>query len=322
MKISVPILAFVAALPAFAQTPAPSPWPAKTVIMVVGYPPGSGIDNVARFLAEGLRERTGQAFIIENKPGAVGNIAAQTVARAAPDGYTVLFTPNSSHGINSHMFKKLGFDPIRDFQPVTTLLSQGFVLIVNPQTVPVASVAELIAYVRARPGKLAYASGNATGRVTAEWFRQLAGLDAVHVPYKGVPQALTDLLGGQVHFMFADATLGLPTARSGKVRALAVTNLKRVATAADIPTMEEAGVQGFVVEPWFGVLLPAGASMDTARRFADLVNAAMTTDKAREFLRSLGSQPFPGTPESFAAVIATEIAKWGPIVKGAGIAPE
>ena len=122
MKISVPILAFVAALPAFAQTPAPSPWPAKTVIMVVGYPPGSGIDNVARFLAEGLRERTGQAFIIENKPGAVGNIAAQTVARAAPDGYTVLFTPNSSHGINSHMFKKLGFDPIRDFQPVTTLL--------------------------------------------------------------------------------------------------------------------------------------------------------------------------------------------------------
>ena len=162
------------AAPALAQT-----WPAKPVTMVVGYPPGSGIDNVARFLAEGLRERTGQPWIVENKPGAVGNLAAQAVARAAPDGYTVLFTPNSSHGINPHMFKKPGFDPIKDFQPVTTILTLGFVLVVNPQTVPVNTVAELTAYIKARPGKLAFASGNATGRVTAEWYRQITGIDAV-----------------------------------------------------------------------------------------------------------------------------------------------
>lgn len=270
------------AAPALAQT-----WPAKPVTMVVGYPPGSGIDNVARFLAEGLRERTGQPWIVENKPGAVGNLAAQAVARAAPDGYTVLFTPNSSHGINPHMFKKPGFDPIKDFQPVTTILTLGFVLVVNPQTVPVNTVAELTAYIKARPGKLAFASGNATGRVTAEWYRQITGIDAVHVPYKGVPQAITDLLGGQVHFMFADATLGIPTARSGKLRALAVTNAKRVSSAPDIPTMLESGVPGYVVESWFGVLMPAGVPMDIARRFADLSNSTMGTERAREFLSKL-----------------------------------
>ena len=305
------------AAPALAQT-----WPAKPVTMVVGYPPGSGIDNVARFLAEGLRERTGQPWIVENKPGAVGNLAAQAVARAAPDGYTVLFTPNSSHGINPHMFKKPGFDPIKDFQPVTTILTLGFVLVVNPQTVPVNTVAELTAYIKARPGKLAFASGNATGRVTAEWYRQITGIDAVHVPYKGVPQAITDLLGGQVHFMFADATLGIPTARSGKLRALAVTNARRVSSAPDIPTMVEAGVRGYEVESWFGVLFPAGTAMDTTRRLAELTNAVMGTDKSREFLTRLGAEALPGTPEGFAKIIAAEIAKWGPVVKAAGIAPE
>jgi tripartite-type tricarboxylate transporter receptor subunit TctC len=306
------------AAPAHAQ----QPWPAKPVSMVVGYPAGSGIDNVARFLAEGLRERTGQPFLVENKPGAVGNIGAQFVARAPNDGYTLLFTPNSSHGINPHMFSKLGFDPVKDFQPVTTVLSLGFVLVVNPQTVPVNSVAELTAYIKARPGKLAYASGNATGRVTAEWYRQIAGFDAVHVPYKGVPQAITDLLGGQVHFMFADATLGIPTARSGKLRALAVTNAKRVASAPDIPTMVEAGVRGYEVESWFGVLFPAGTAMDTTRRLAELTNAVMGSDKSREFLTRLGAEALPGTPEGFAKIIAAEIAKWGPVVKAAGIAPE
>ena len=305
------------AAPALAQT-----WPAKPVTMVVGYPPGSGIDNVARFLAEGLRERTGQPWIVENKPGAVGNLAAQAVARAAPDGYTVLFTPNSSHGINPHMFKKPGFDPIKDFQPVTTILTLGFVLVVNPQTVPVNTVAELTAYIKARPGKLAFASGNATGRVTAEWYRQITGIDAVHVPYKGVPQAITDLLGGQVHFMFADATLGIPTARSGKLRALAVTNAKRVSSAPDIPTMLESGVPGYVVESWFGVLMPAGVPMDIARRFADLSNSTMGTERAREFLSNLGAEPAPGSPESFGRAIVAEIAKWGPIVKNAGIEAE
>lgn len=297
-------------------------WPTRPVTMVLGYPAGSGIDTVARFLAEGLRERTGQAWIVENRPGAVANLAARQVARAAPDGYTVLFTPNSSHGINPHMFKSLGFDPIKDFQPVTTLLTLGFVLVVNPQTVPVSSVAELTSYLKARPGKLAYASGNASGRVAAEWYRQIVGFDAVHVPYKGVPQAITDMLGGNIQFMFADATLGLPTAKSGKLRALAVTNARRLSGAPDIPTMIESGVPGYEVSSWFGVFLPAGAPMEITRRFAELCNGIMGTDKAREFLNNLGAEPFPGSPESFAKIVVAEIAKWGPIVRAAGIEPE
>ena len=311
--------ALSALIPAGAQAQS---WPARPVTLVVGYPAGSGIDTVARFLADGLRERTGQSWIVENRPGAVANIAARHVARAAPDGYTVLFTPNSSHGINPHMFRSLGFDPVKDFQPVTTLLTLGFVLVVNPETVPVSSVTELTAYIKARPGKLAYASGNASGRVAAEWYRQIAGFDAVHVPYKGVPQAITDMLGGTIHFMFADATLGLPTAKSGKLRALAVTNAKRLASAPEIPTMMESGVPGYEVSSWFGVFLPAGAPMDITRRFAELCNAIMGTDKAREFLNQLGAEPYPGSPESFAKVVVAEIAKWGPIVKAAGIEPE
>lgn len=311
--------ALSALIPAGAQAQS---WPARPVTLVVGYPAGSGIDTVARFLADGLRERTGQSWIVENRPGAVANIAARHVARAAPDGYTVLFTPNSSHGINPHMFRSLGFDPVKDFQPVTTLLTLGFVLVVNPETVPVSSVTELTAYIKARPGKLAYASGNASGRVAAEWYRQIAGFDAVHVPYKGVPQAITDMLGGTIHFMFADATLGLPTAKSGKLRALAVTNAKRLASAPEIPTMMESGVPGYEVSSWFGVFLPAGAPLDITRRFAELCNTIMGTAKAREFLNNLGAEPYPGSPESFAKVVVAEIAKWGPIVKAAGIEPE
>jgi tripartite-type tricarboxylate transporter receptor subunit TctC len=298
------------------------PWPAKAVTLVVGYPAGSGIDNVARFLAEGLREKTGKPFVIDNKPGAVGNIAAQTVARAGADGYTVLFTPNSTHAANPHMFKNLGFDPVKDFTPVTTLLTLGFVLVVHPQTVPVNSVEELTAFIKARPGKLAYGSGNATGRVAGEMYRTLTGVDVLHVPYKGVPPAMTDLMGGQVHFMFADATLGIPMARSGKVKALAVTNARRISAAPELPTMAEAGVRGYELSGWFALFLPAKAPRDIAQQLADLSNAVMTTDKARAFLTNIGADPFPGSPEQLARWVDSEIAKWGGIVKAAGIQPE
>lgn len=297
-------------------------WPAKPVTMLVGYPAGSGIDNVARFLAENLRERTGLPFLIENKPGALGNIAAQTVARAAPDGYTVLFTPNSTHAANPHLFKNLGFDPIQDFTPVTTLLTLGFVLVVNPATVPVQSVKELTEYVKGRPGKLAYGSGNATGRVAAEMYRGLTGIDALHVPYKGVPPAITDLLGGQIHFIFADATLALPMARSGKIRALAVTNAKRISAAPELPTMAEAGVPGYELSGWFALFLPAKAPREIALKLADHSNAIMTSEKGREFLTRLGADPFPGSPEALARFVESEIAKWGRIVKAAGIEAE
>jgi tripartite-type tricarboxylate transporter receptor subunit TctC len=297
-------------------------WPNKAVTLVVGYPAGSGIDTVARFLAQELREKTNQAWIVDNKPGAVANLAARYVANSAPDGYTVLFTPNSTHGINPHIFKNLGFDPIKDFQPVTSLLSLGFVLLVNPKVVPVNTVDELSSYLKNRPGKLAYASGNASGHVAAEWYKQIVGFDAVHVPYKGVPQAISDMIGGNIHFMFADATLGIPTAKSGKLKALAVTNSNRVPSIYDVPTMTESGVPGYDFTSWFGVFFPASIPLEITEKFASLCNGVMATDKAKEFLRGLGAEPFPNTPENFTKIVEREINKWGPIVKAARMEAE
>jgi tripartite-type tricarboxylate transporter receptor subunit TctC len=299
-----------------------SNWPAKPVTLVVGYPAGSGIDTVARFLAQELREKTRQAWIVDNRPGAVANLAARYVANSVPDGYTVLFTPNSTHGINPHIFKNLGFDPIKDFQPVTSLLNLGFVLLVNPRLIPVSSVYELTQFLKNNPNHFAYASGNASGRVAAEWYKQLSGFDALHVPYKGVPQAINDILGGNVHFIFADATLGIPTVKANKLRALAVTNPTRIASLPDVPTMLESGVPGYTFTSWFGVFFPANIPNGLAEKFANLCNSSMTSEKAKEFLKGLGAEPFPNTPEAFSKLVEKEIEKWGPIVKAAKIEAE
>jgi tripartite-type tricarboxylate transporter receptor subunit TctC len=183
-------------------------------------------------------------------------------------------------------------------------------------------VAELTAFLKARPGKMAYASGNATGRVAAELYRQLTGVDAIHIPYKGVPPAVNDLLGGQVHFAFIDATLGIPTARSGKLRALAVTNDQRLSAAPELPTMAEAGVAGFELSGWFALFAPAGAPREAVQKLNELSNALMTSARAREFLRQLGADPLPGSPESLARLVAGEIPRWRQVVKAAGIEPE
>lgn len=315
-RLLLAALALVFALPVAAQT-----WPAKAATIVAGYPAGSGIDILARFLADGLRERTGQPFIVENRSGGFGIVAAQSVARAAPDGYTILFGP-ASIAVNVHLYKKLGYDPIRDLTPVTTIASAGFVLLINPNVVPVNSVAELTDFIRARPGKLAYGSGTASGRVAAELYLSLAGLNVMYVPYKGVPPSLNDLMAGQIHFIFADSTLGISQARAGKVKALAVTNPQRISAAPDVPTMAESGAAGYDLVGWYAVFLPANAPRDIAQRLAEICNASMTTDKAREFLKKLASDPYPGSPESLAKLLDSEIAKWGRLIKAAGIEPE
>ncbi|OGA20959.1 MAG: hypothetical protein A3I01_02885 [Betaproteobacteria bacterium RIFCSPLOWO2_02_FULL_65_24] len=297
-------------------------WPAKPVTVVVPTTAGSGLDIIARFLADGLRSRAGQPFVVENRAGANAAIGAQSVARAAPDGYTVLVGAASTHGINPYFFKNLGYDPVKDFQPVTTMFAIGLVLVSNPKILPVNSVAELTAYAKARPGQLSYGSGNAFGRMTAEWYKQVAGVDIVHIPYKGVPQALNDIMGGQVHFMFADATAGLNAAQSGKVRALAVTAPKRVSTAPDVPTMTESGLPGFVSYSWVALFFPANTSIEIARKLADLTNSIMTSDKGREYLRKAGADTFPGSPESLRKLVTEELAKWGAVAKKAKIEPE
>ena len=297
-------------------------WPVKPVTVVVATTPGSGLDVITRFLNEGLHERLGQPFIVENRAGANGAIGAQAVARAAPDGYTLLVGTASSHGINPYFIKGLGYDPVKDFQPITTIFAIGLVLVVNPQTTPVSTLAELSAYMKARPGKISYASGNAFGRITAEWYKQRADFDALNIPYPGVPQALNDLLGGRVHFLFADATAGLAAAASGKVRAIAVTNPKRVGSAPTVPTMVESGLADFVSYSWVGLFYPAKTPITIARRLSDAANAVMTSEKGSAYLAKMGAEPYPSSPEMLGKFVVEELDRWGKIAERARIQPE
>ncbi len=314
-RILAVLFTFAFAAPAAAQT-----WPSKPVTIIVGYTAGTAIDIVARYLADHLRERTGQPFVVELRPGVFGNLAAQYVARAKPDGATILLTANATHAANIHLFKQLGFDPVKDFTPVTTVLSLGFVLVVNPAVVPVNSAAELIDYIKLRPGKMSYGAGTATGRIATELYLQLAGgLDVTSVPYKGSSQAINDVLGGQIHFLFADAVSGMQQARGGKLRALAVTNAKRVSCAPEVPTMAEAGLPGYDLTSWFALFLPANTPVNIAQKLADLSNALWTTEKGHEFLRNLCLDPYPGSPESLARLVESDTVKWGRIIKRARI---
>jgi tripartite-type tricarboxylate transporter receptor subunit TctC len=311
------VLGLALAAPLAAQT-----WPSKPVTIMIGYTAGTAIDVVARYLAENLRERTGQTFVVEAKPGAFGNLAAEYVSRAAPDGSTILLTANSTHAANVHLFKKLGFDPVKDFTPATTVLTLGFVLLVNQSAVPAKTVADLSQYIKARPGKLAYGSGTATARVITELYLQLADLNVVYVPYKGSSQALNDLLGGQIQFLFADAVTGIKQARGGKARVLAVTNTNRVSCAPDIPTMAESGLKGYDLESWFALFLPAKTPIEIAQKLADLSNAVWATEKGREFLRNQCLDPYPGSPASLAKLVENDTAKWGRIIRNAHIEPQ
>jgi len=312
------MLTLAVAMPVSAQS-----WPSKPVTFVSGYAAGSGFDVFARFLADNLRERLGQPCLVEARPGAYGNIAAQYVAHAAPDGYTVLLTANSTHAANIHLYKNLGFDPIKDFTPVTTMLSQGFVLLVNPAVMPVTSVGELTDYIKARPGKLDYGASAVTARIATELYLSLAGgLKVTYVPYKAATQAFNDLLAGQIHFMFTGAGSGVPQARAGKLRALAVTNAQRTAAAPEIPTMAESGLPGYEMRSWFAIFLPAGTPMAIAKKLAEFSNAVWASEKGREFLRNLASDPFPGDPGSLARLVENEIPKWGRIIRGAHIQPQ
>ncbi len=295
-------------------------WPVRSVSMLVGFPAGSGIDLFARLLAEGLRERTGQSVIVENRPGAASNLAAQAVARAAPDGYTVLYAANALSA-NVHLFRSVGYDPVKDFSPVTTFLENGWMLLAYPG-LQVNSVSELTAYLKARPGKLAYGTSGASGLIAAELYRFMAGFDAVNVPYKGVPPAVTDLLAGRTVFMFADISTGLSLARSGKAKGLAVTNPRRVALAPEIPSMAESGLSGYELVSWQAVLLPAGAPREVVNRLAELTNAVGASERAQQFFTKMSVEGKAGSPEALARLLESEIQRWGQVIKAAGIAPE
>ena len=296
-------------------------YPAKPVTFFVPFAAGSATDTLARSLGQGVTAETKQNIVIDNRPGASGFIAAQAVAKAAPDGYTVLIATNTTHAANEHLFKKIPYDPIRDFTPVTALARGGQVMVVNPR-VPVKTVKEFIALAKSQPGKLTFGSGSSSSRVASELFQQMAGLQLVHVPYKSNPMAVTDLVGGHIDMMITDVVTGLPQVQAGKLRALGVSSPKRLPNVPELPTIAEAGVKGYELTFWFAAYLPAKASPGVVARLRERFIAATQHPTAQSFFKTTGIEPWTTTSAELAKFQASESAKWAKVIKAAGIQPE
>jgi len=297
-------------------------YPSKPVRMVAASSPGSAVDIVARIVAQKLGEQLGQQVVVDNRAGAGGNLGAELAAKAPPDGYT-LFMGTPAHAINTGLYRKLNYDLTRDFAPVSQVTTGAYVVVVHP-SLPVKSIKELIALARAKPGQLNYASagsGNAT-HLAGELFASKAQIKLVHVPYKGSGPAVTDLVGGQVQLMFANLVAALPQVKTARIRALAVTGHTRAAAAPELPTVSEAGVPGYVVTSWFGVLVPAATPREIVTRLNTELARTMSAPDVRERLASDGAEPQTGTPEQFGTFIRSEIAQWTKVVKDAGIVAE
>ncbi|GAA4330929.1 tripartite tricarboxylate transporter substrate binding protein [Pigmentiphaga soli] len=302
--------------PAAAQT-----FPAKPITFIVPFSPGSATDLLARALGQSVTADTGQPAVIDNRDGAGGLIAAQAAARAAPDGYTVLITTNSTHAAAQHLYKKLPYDPVRDFAPITALGTGSQVMVVNVKS-PYRTVGDVVEAARANPGKLTFGSGSSSSRVAGELLKQMTHTDIVHVPYKSNPLAINDLLGGQIDLMITDMSTGVPQVKAGKLRALGVSTLKRSPQLPDVPTIDEAGVKGYDMGYWFAAYAPAGTPASVVERLRQLLAHATATPAAAAFFKNSGSEAFTTTPEELAAFQAREADKWGRVVRAAGIQAE
>ncbi|MET1114709.1 MAG: tripartite tricarboxylate transporter substrate binding protein [Comamonas sp.] len=309
----------LAAPAAFAQGAAK--YPAKALTFVVPFAAGSATDQIARALGQYVTQETGQAVVVENKGGASGMLAAQGVARAAPDGYTVLITTNTTHAANEHLYKKLPYDPVKDFAPVTGLGKGGQVLVVNAAS-PHKTVKDLLAYAKANPGKLTFGSGSSSSRMAGEMLKQLAGVDILHVPYKSNPLAITDLLGGQIDLMITDVSTGLPQVQAGKLKALGFSTQERSTMLPDVPTIDQAGVKGYNMGYWFAAYLPANTPPQIVNQLSALLGKAVDSKQAASFYTLSGTSRWHGSPEDLARFQAEETAKWGKVIKAAGIEPE
>ena len=304
---------------AHAQAPDASGYPNKPLRFIVSFPAGSATDQAARLVAQQMTKATGQGIVIDNRGGANGFIASEAVAKAPADGYTVLVTTGTTHAANPALFKKLPYDPVRDFAPVTPLSNNAFVLVVAP-AFPANSVADLAKLAKANAGKYSFASGNAPSRIGGEMFKMMAGVDLLHVPYKGAPQALTDLMGGQITMMWTDLRTGMPLVQGGKLKALAVTGQKRLGLAPAIPTMIEQGYPDYVLANWVGVYLPAKTPPEIVARLNALVHAAVRADLPGH--ESTGGEVQLMSPGDFARLQATDTAMWARVTRAAGMEPE
>ena len=301
---------------AFAQA-----FPAKPITFIVPFAAGSATDQLARALGQSITEQTKQPVVVDNKAGASGMMAAQAAARAPADGHTVLITTNTTHAANEHLYKKLPYDPMKDFAPVTGLGKGGQVLVVNAAA-PYKSVAELVAAAKKAPGKLSFGSGSSSSRVAGEMFKQLSGTDILHVPYKSNPLAITDLLGGQIDLMITDTSTGVPQIKAGKLRALGYSTQKRSSQLPDVPTIDEAGVKGYDMGYWFAAYVPAGTPAPVVARLNELLGTAVRSAAAKSFFETAGSEPWTTSPDELAKFQAAEALKWGKVIKAAGIEAE
>ena len=309
-------LAAAGLLPAAAMAQPDAQWPAKPIKWVVPFPPGGAMDVIARTLGEKAGRTLGQPFVIENRPGAGGNIGADAVAKSPADGYTIMIT-SIGMATNKALYPRLSYDPVKDFAPISLLAIVPNVLVVNTAKTTDKSVADVIAHAKRDPGKLTYASaGNGTSiHLAGEVFASMAGLNLLHVAYKGSGPAVTDMLGGQVDLMFDSITSARPHIQAGKLRALGVTSAKRSATLPDVPTIAEAGVPGYEVSPWFAVFAPAGTPAAIVNKInAALIDAMKQPDTVAKF-ETIGAEPIGTTPQQLATHLDKELARWGALIK-------
>ena len=297
-------------------------WPSRPVRIVVPSPPAGGTDIIARVMAENFSKVFKQQFFVENRPGAGNMIGIESVARAAPDGYTFLMTA-STLSLNSVLYKKISYDPIKDFAPITIAATAPNVLIITP-SVPAKTLTEFLALAKKEAGKLTYGTpGIGTSpHMSMELLKSLAGVDLQHIPYRGTAPALTDVISGQITSMFSNALTAKPQIESGKVRALGVTTATRSGTMPDIPSIAEAGVPGYEAVQWYGFLAPAGTPQPILAQIHAEAMKALNSAEMKEKLASDGAEPAPSTPEAFAAHIRNEIEKWRKVAKAAGIEPQ
>ena len=297
-------------------------FPEKHLRFIVRFSAGTATDQLARAIGQAFTLETRQQVVVDNKPGANGFIGATEAARAAPDGYTVFISTNTTHAAAEHLYRKLPYDPVKDFAPLTALGKGGQIMVVNSQF-PARSVMEFVALAKKEPGKISFGSGSSSSRIAGELFQQMAGVQLLHVPYKSNTFAVTDLLGGQIQMMITDTATGLPHIRSGKLRALGYSLKTRSPLAPDVPTIDEAGVKGYDMGYWFAAYAPARTPQPVVNRLNELLTRAARSDTARTaFYASSGTEVFVTSPEGLARFQAEEARKWGDIIRKAGIEKE
>ena len=313
MKLISLLVGMLLAVPAAAQD-----YPAKPIKIITAFGPGTATDIVARTIGQDIATQTGQTVVIENKPGAEGQIAAQSAAAAAPDGYTLFFTTQTTQAINPHVYKTLAYDPVKNFAPVAGV-TLGAQIVMVRNDLPAKTIQEFVALAKAQPGKLSFGSGNGSSRGGAELFRIMTTIDLLGVPYKTQPQAITDLLGGRIDIIFSDFTVGLPPVLDGRARGLAVTSKQRIPGLDQFPTVDESGVPGFEMWAWTAMYAPAGTPRPIIDKLNALVRQAVKSPAYLNLLKANHGVSFVGSPEELAAFQASETKKWAEIVSVAGM---